>query len=499
MKRILLSLMMAGGLAMLAAPYANAAAPGECGKTYAILLSGAQESTTRATGATGNPGALTTANGVGTVTFGAASGTGCSVTKGEVIFNSGDVQTSPMGFYVGPSVCYQAVSALGSGLPCFDGGAHMTGTVAPSPNDGLSIQLSIVADYAWVDGSISSASVPLGFTVQNNTGSTIVTGTSNPTNANNPTGQVLTIELQKIGTTTASDPAVPTAFGTAPYLGDTTISCQAYGANDTDFVASLNDAAPAVSGAYESTIGDLQIFNAAQAGGSLSFNGNDNVGSTTTPNNANDCAFTDVPGSECSIALGTSCGTVPSAYGFADGTSNSIAFVGTSGNSCGLDNTAGAGYATSAVVYGATYTSNYIAVTGLFSTGTGFVPPGGESTCQGFSQVPAGTISALTAPSTLVNVTPGTKSAPIKITSTSPADCDIEASLVKTSGPASVCSATVTGSPFDVNGGTIVNSAMVNCTCTAKTPAETDVYTLTVASEACPIHTGASTTITCKN
>ena len=53
MKRILLSLMMAGGLAMLAAPYANAAAPGECGKTYAILLSGNQESTNRATGGYG--------------------------------------------------------------------------------------------------------------------------------------------------------------------------------------------------------------------------------------------------------------------------------------------------------------------------------------------------------------------------------------------------------------------------------------------------------------
>jgi hypothetical protein len=480
---------------MLAAPYANAAAPGECGKTYAILISGNQVSNNRATGGSGFPGALTAANGVGSVTFGAASGTGCSVTKGEIIFNSGDVQTSPAGEYIGPSVCYQAVSALGSGLPCFDGGSHLTGTLAPSANAGLSLQLSLIVAYNWIDGSIATGSIPLGFTVQNNTGATIVTGTSNP-----GTGlPVLTIELQKIGTTTNSTPAVPTVFGTAPYLGDTTISCQAWGANDTDFVASLNDAAPAISGAYESTIGDLQIFNAAQAGGSLSFNGNDNVGSTTTPNNANDCAFTDVPGSECSIALGTSCGTVPSAYGFADGTSNSIAFVGTSGNSCGLDNTAGAGYATSAVVYGATYTSNYIAVTGLFSTGTGFVPPGGESTCQGFSQVPAGTISALTAPSTLVNVTPGTKSAPIKITSTSPADCDIEASLVKTSGPASVCSATVTGSPFDVNGGTIVNSAMVNCTCTAKTPAETDVYTLTVASEACPIHTGASTTITCKN
>ena len=180
MKRILLSLMMAGGLAMLAAPYANAAAPGECGKTYAILLSGNQESTNRATGATGFPGALTAANGVGSVTFGAASGTGCSVTKGEVIFNSGDVQTSPAGEYIGPSVCYQAVSALGSGLPCFDGGSHLTGTLAPSANAGLSLQLSLVVDYAWIDGSISTGSLPLGFTVQNNTGATIVTGTSNP-------------------------------------------------------------------------------------------------------------------------------------------------------------------------------------------------------------------------------------------------------------------------------------------------------------------------------
>jgi hypothetical protein len=505
MKRILLSLMMAGGLAMLAAPYANAAALGECGKTYAILLNGAQESTTRATGATGNPGALTIANGVGSVTFNAAGTngpTGCTIAKGELIFNSGDVQTSPAGLYIGPSVCYQAVSALGSGLPCFDGGAHMTGTVAPSPNDGLSIQLSIVADYAWVDGSISSDSVPLGFTVQNNTGSTIVTGTSNPTNANNPTGQVLTIELQKIGTTTASDPAVPTAFGTAPYLGDTTISCQAYGANDTDFVASLNDAAPAVSGAYESTIGDLQIFNAAQAGGSLSFNGNDNVGSTTTPNNANDCSFTDVPGNECSIALGMSCGTVPAAYGFADGTSNSIAFVGQSGNSCGLANTAGAGYATSAVVYGTTYTSNYIAVTGLFSTGTGFVPPGGESVCQGFSQVPAGTISILTVPAseTVLAPYPNTKSIPIKVTSTSPADCDIEPALASTgSTGAGLCSASLVGTPFDVNGGTISDTATIACTCTGAT-ASTHTYSLTYSSTACPIHTGAGPiTITCKN
>jgi len=498
MKRILLSLMMAGGLAMLAAPYANAAGPAECGKTYAILLSGNQESTNRATGASGFPGALTAANGVGSVTFGALSGTGCSITHGELIFNSGDVQTSPAGEYIGPSVCYQAVSALGSGLPCFDGGAHMTGTIAPSANDGLSFQLSIVADYAWIDGSISVGILPLGFTVQNNTGGSIVTGTSNP-----GTGlPVLTIELQKIGTTTNSTPAVPTAFGTAPYLGDTTISCQAWGANDTDFVASLNDAAPSISGAYQSTIGDLQIFNAAQAGGSLSFNGNDNFGVTTTPASNNDCSFTDVPGNECSIALGTSCGTVPASYGFADGTSNSIALVGSSGNNCGDATVAGAGYATSAVVYGTTYTSNYITVTGLFSSATGFVPPGGESFCQGFSQVPAGTISLLTVPAseTVLAPYPGTKSIPIKVTSTSPADCDIEATLSSTgSTGAGLCSASLVGTPFDVNGGTIVDTATVACTCTGSA-ASTHTYSLSYSSAACPIHVGAGPlTITCKN
>jgi hypothetical protein len=504
MKRILLSLMMAGGLAMLAAPYANAAGPAECGKTYAILISGNQESTNRATGGSGFPGALTAANGVGTVTFGPLSGTGCSITHGELIFNSGDLQTSPQGIYFGPAHCYDAASPLtGTGLPCFDGGNHMSGSIAPSPNDGLSWQLSIVADYAWIETEETAGVFPLGFTVQNNTGGTIVTGTSNPGNATtNPTGQVLTIELQKIGTSTGSDPAVPTAFGTAPYLGDTTISCQAWGANDTDLIASINDAAPSISGAYESTIGDLQIFNAAQAGGSLSFNGNDNFGVTTTPASNNDCSFTDIPGTECTAALGTSCAPEPTAYGFADGTSNSIAFVGSSGNNCGNATVAGAGYTTSAVVYGTTYTANYIAVTGLLSASTGFVPPGGESTCQGFSQVPAGTISLLTVPAseTVLAPYPNTKSIPIKVTSTSPADCDIEATLSSTgSTGAGLCSASLVGTPFDVNGGTISDTATVACTCTGST-ASTHTYSLSYSSAACPIHVGAGPiTITCKN
>ena len=506
MKRILISLMMAGGLAMLAAPYANATAIGECGKTYAILLTGAQESTSRATGAAGEPGALTVANGVGTITFGAAGTngpTGCTVTGGELIFNSGDVQTSPAGLFIGPAHCYDSVSALGTGLPCFDGGVHMSGTIAPSANDGNSLQLSIIANYAWVDTNIMSGAVPLGFTVQNNTGAAIVTGASNPgPSGTNPTGQVLTLEMQKIGTSTNSTPTVPTAFGTAPYLGDSTISCQAWGANDTDFVAALNDAAPAVSGAYQSTIGALQIFPTGQAGGSLSFNGNDNYGSTAVPNSNNDCSFTDVPGFECAAAI-PGCAPVPAAYGFADGTSNSIAFVGPTGNDCGDADVAGAGYATSAVVYGTTYTSNYITVTGLFSAATGFVPPGGESFCQGFSSAPAGYLHLSSVPPTqvLTGPYPQTKTTPVTATSTTPADCDIEATLTPVSGAHAQCSAALSLGTTDANGGTVSVVDGVNCTCTTKiSTGETDTYTLSYSSISCPISVGAGPiTYTCKN
>ncbi len=83
MKRLLLGLVMVGGLALAGAPMANAAAPAECGHSYAILMNGADPSTVSADGTATLPGAVTQAVGVGSITFGTASGTSCSVTGGE--------------------------------------------------------------------------------------------------------------------------------------------------------------------------------------------------------------------------------------------------------------------------------------------------------------------------------------------------------------------------------------------------------------------------------
>jgi hypothetical protein len=491
MKRILLSLIVMGGLMLMAAPQAGAVAPGLCGKSYSFIVNGADETTTTQTGGTGLPGAVTTAVGVGTITFGAASGTGCAVTQGEMIYNAGDLQTNPAGLYFGPAVCYSSASALGTGIPCFDGGDHFTsGTLSPSANGNGAFTLAFTAGAAWVDGSDETAAFPFGFTIQDGLGSSTAVGTSIPA----PGAPVLTITLQKQKTQPA-----PTVFGTAPYLGQVAISCSGFGANLTDFVANIQDAAPGVAGGFGSTVGALAIFDAAHAGGSLSFNSNDNFGVTTTPANANDCSFSDLPGNECSLAI-PGCSPEPSAYGFADGTSNSVAFVTSTGNSCGLDNTAGAGYATSTVIWGATDTSAYLTVTGLVSAAAGFVPPGDMSTCTTYEQAAAaGHVSNITTDSI---VSTGTlKTGTVKVANASPADCDIEVSMASAS--AEGCSLSLAGgsptvgdSPAD-SPSTVL--ATTNCTCAKAPPSGTVSSTLSIASESCALFGTTSYTVTCKN
>lgn len=503
MKRLVLGLIMAGGLAMMSAAPAGAVVA-ECGKTYAILVTGAQASTTNADGSAGFPGALTHAVGVGSITFGPLTGTGCTVMSGEFIYNSGDVQSSPMGYIAAPAHCYDSVSATGTGIPCFDGGNHMiAGSIGPDANDGNSLSLTFTTLEQWVDTSITPFPLALNFDVQNNTGGTIVVGSS----VASPGADILTLTMQKIGATTNSTPAVPTAFGAAPYVGDVSISCESHGANTSDFVAGIQDGPPAVAGGYTSVVGALEIFNPAQAGGSLTFNGNDDFGATTTPTGANDCSFSDLPGNECSLAI-PGCSPQPVAYGFADGTSNSIAFVTNTGNDCGLANTAGAGYATSAVVWGTTFGSSYLTTTGLVSASSGFVPPGGSGTCTTYASAPAGKLTAITSPASQTVTGPSfpqTKTSAVKLTSTTPADCDVSANLIQASGPASECMASLTGTnPTDVNGGTIVlypgvGGIGVSCTCTSKSVAETDTYTLSFSSTACPIASGSPITFTCKN
>ncbi len=103
MKRILLSSIVAGGLALMTAPPASALPPGLCGHSYAMLMKGAEPQLVSATGGTGLPGAITSAFGVGTITFAASTdGTDCTAT-GELIYNCGDIQTNPISLYFGPA------------------------------------------------------------------------------------------------------------------------------------------------------------------------------------------------------------------------------------------------------------------------------------------------------------------------------------------------------------------------------------------------------------
>jgi hypothetical protein len=490
MKRIFLSLIVMGGLMLMAAPQAGAVAPGLCGKSYSFVLNGAQESTTSQTGASGLPGAVTTAVGIGTITFGAASGTSCAVTQGEMIFNAGDVQTNPQGLYVGPAVCYTSASGFGTGIPCFDGGDHMTsGTLNSSPNGNGAFLLSFIGDFAWEDASDTTVAVPFAFTIQDGLGSSTAVGTSVPASG----APVLTITLQKQKTQPA-----PTAFGTAPYLGQAAISCSGFGANTTDLVAA-GQVGGGAAGAFGSTVGALAIFDAAHAGGSLSFNTNDNFGVTTTPANNNDCSFSDLPGNECSLAI-SGCSPEPAAYGFADGTTNSIAFITSTGNSCSDNQTAGAGYATSGVAWGATDTSSYLTVTGLVSGATGFVPPGDMATCTTYEQAAAaGHVSNITTTSI---VSTGTlKTGTVKVANASPADCDIEIAMASAS--AEGCSLSLAGgsptladAPAD-SASTVL--ATTDCTCAKSPPAGTVSSTLTISSESCALFGTTSYTVTCKN
>ena len=130
MKRFLLGLIMVSGLAIVAAPMANAATSPTyiCGTAaadhnYAFLVTGTEPVTATTTAAT-YP--LNYIAGVGVLKFGPYSATfggpgvpGCSIISGEMIYLDNDYQT----FQGGPVDC-SSISSL-DGVPCFDGGDHI--------------------------------------------------------------------------------------------------------------------------------------------------------------------------------------------------------------------------------------------------------------------------------------------------------------------------------------------------------------------------------------
>ncbi len=381
MRRIVLCLIVAGGLALMAAPMANAQV--ECGHSYAMQITGGQDSTLQ-------NGPVTAVVGIGSITFGA----GCTgKPTGELILNSGDMQFNPVSYaptgeMFGPASCYAGSYALAAGgIACFDGTDHITSgaLTTPGPNADGSQDLTVTfSGEAWNVDSFSppfspstygplAGTVSLEFTLQPASATQyVVVGTSVP-GTTTPYASALTLTMQEIRTT-----PVPTIWGALPYEGTSAISCSGFGANQTDPVSSAQDP-PSIASAYGSTAGSLSIWSGGFSWGSLSMNDNDEYQTSGSISNS-DCAFVEVPST--SIAGG------PAAYAYADGTSNGDAVIASpaADPNCTDAATAGAGYTTSNVQWGLGDTDEYVTLTGITSDATGFTPPGQMATCTLYNQ-----------------------------------------------------------------------------------------------------------------
>jgi len=541
MKRLLLSFMAAGGLALMASSPALAVNP-LCGHSYALLIQGANPTTVSQDGSVTRPGALTNAAGVGEITFGVASGASCSPNTGTVIFNQGDTQGSnDPGAYVAPNHCYDAFGLFAplsaqDGVPCFDGANHMGGTItlAPGTFGNGSQVLTFTQTNGWKNGVASGAgSTSFAFTIQASTGGATVFGASvSPAAATTAdlTKPVLTLTMQKQKVPCA------TTYGTAPYVGDAVVSVASFGANGTDLVASSIAAGGngSPNGGYDATVGAVQFFNTTQAGGSVTLNANDNIENSngTFPTGTDDCPFDLTPGNNCTAFINDHCTGSGTPYtncsgvhtgtedctpqasqaAYADCTSNTIALF-RNVSSCSLaQNTPGVGFSQSSATWGATDTNAYFTNTAFIAGPTaasggleGFTPgTGSEGAGITIAQTPAGALkTSATATQALVNVTAGVSVAKnIKLTSTTPASCDVTASLTGTLTDGN-CTLSLTGTSVTVVGDT-TDASSVNLHCVCATSTEDDPNSvsgsLTISAHNCPVAAGAGpVAVTCVN
>lgn len=497
MKRIVLGLVMLSSLALATAPaYATNL---ECGNKYAIEVHGTEPALT-------NDAVLHYIAGVGEIQFGArdVATNSCVVTGGELLYNDNDILT----LSGGPATCYASNSLLGGGIPCFDGGAHITGNLTPSINGNGAANLAITASGAWSNGGPGAWSLPLSFTLQQNAGAITVLGNSVADPGPNPTSPppgspVLVITMQKQSTTVSLPVTGPgnqtgvlpysppsplgstggggNGYGVAPYTGTSISLFQGYGAPSADLFAQP------VTGSFGTTISALSIFSDGLSGGSVSFNSNDNVGNTTGATNDD-------------------CDTVTTQTGnFADGASNIGAALIHPATHC-ADAAADATFELGSVVWGAIDTSTFTEVTGL-SAGTLtsglLIPAGLMSDATGLSSGIAGGLTPIVLTSiTSVN---NTAMGSIKFINSSAAGCDVTASLTGGSASAGTWSCTLSSlsSSFTVEGDTGLTQYAANtCSCHGTgSPsggnAVSKTATLNMTSTNCPL--SYSNTITCKN
>ena len=557
MKRILLGLVMLGGLALMAAPPAGATAvsyPLLCAKpaatttnNYAILLTGGDPSTVSADPIANGPnlpGAVTNAYGVGTIQFGAAASptaTSCAVT-GELIYDGGDLQTNPIGLFFGPQSCYAGNSLFGAGVPCFDGKNHFsnTGTITTGGPDG-SYFLSFNAGYNWSSNAEVTGAEPFSFWVQpaiGNAVGTSIPGTVNTAVAGNG-APVLTLLLQpqKPAVQTKGTPGygVANVFGSAPYVGAAATSCSAYGANTTDFISASNSAAKApfgatVAGGLESIVGSVAYFNACQGSGSLSFNANDNyvitpsTGSAGEAQSNTDCGFQYVPG-ECAAASQYAVGYANTGgvttSEFLDGGNNGIAFFNSGLATCDtLATLPGVGFSTSGVQWGSANQNTYIIVTSYYvPADAGFIGGvSGEALCTQYEQAStAGTVAtavAQPAASATITASGPLTTGLVKVTNPTEADCDLTSTMASTTKSAYFAKAVKVGTvttneawettcSLDLAGGSPVNADNNGPSLVAETAATIDCQcsctdvapeaTCTAAGKPFPCCTGLGT------
>lgn len=386
MKRQLLFLILAGGLAVMMAPIASAATPpGFCGHNYAMLMQGAEPSLLPASGSGGLAppggynGALTAIVGVGVLQFSA----GCSKISGELIYNDGDIQFLETGVGVtgAPATCYSAQSVITGALPCFDGGNHFTAasvTTAGEP-PGMAL-LKFTANFNYYDltlGPTLTGSMPFAFTIHETAGDSTLVGNTVPS----PTAPVLTLTMQQ---QSPGPHGIPTTFGRPPYFGSFGIICNGYSANEDDVIAYIeNELSGGVTGGYGTAVGSVQIPLSGPATGILSFNSNDNLqvtpGVPVPPSNNTACNFTAILDPYDGPAA------------FADGTSNLWTSITNSPTDprCTNAANAGAGFESSQVAWGSSDQNAYATVTGLTETELPFIPPGEMSTCTFLAVPPA--------------------------------------------------------------------------------------------------------------
>jgi len=534
MKRLLLSFMAAGGFALMAASPALAVNP-LCGHSYAILIQGANPTKVSQDGSATRPGALTNVAGVGELTFDAT----CSVNTGTMILNQGDTQSAnDPGSYVGPAHCYDGFGLFGpiaaqDGVPCFDGANHMSSViVSPGAGNGSST-LTFTQTNGWKNGVASGAgSTTLSFIVQASTGGASLFGSSvSPAAATTVdlTKPVLTLTMQKHNTATC-----PTVYGVAPYLGNAVVSVASFGANGTDLVASSIAAGGNGSpdGGYSSTVGAVQFFNATQAGGSVTLNSNDAIENSagTFPTGTSDCPFDLTPGNNCTAFInahctgsgtpytnctgaGTgseSCTPQPATAAFADCTANTIALF-KNVPTCSLAaNTPGVGFSQSSAVWGTTNTNAYFTNTAFIAGPTpssggleGFTPgTGSEGAGFTIAQTPAGKLTtSATATQALTSMAGGVPVFKnIKLTSTTPATCDVTATLGGVTSDAH-CALSMAAGSASVAGDTIDSSTVnIKCLCDATEDPGLNAASVQVTSSNCPIATGGGVvTVTCNN